>query len=207
MEYLLPKLDHQEQDAVVLGYGLYREISAEIFSVEMIQALLYQTGKEKKETTEQEGKERPREENPPVQMEETLWEEQEAEAAENFFVEAEEEKDEGRWKNIVEAVICIGFLGGVLALRWTQAETVWYLVLGGAASVVGIVILALELVRKLWEGRRNPETRRNRRCIFGISESEGLKTERWNMESAKRYRTAGMEKGFLSRKRENMGKE
>ena len=145
MEYLLPKLDHQEQDAVVLGYGLYREISAEIFSVEMIQALLYQTGKEKKETTEQEEKERPREQNPPVQMEETLWEEQEAEAAENFFVEAEEEKDEGRWKNIVEAVICIGFLGGVLALRWTQAETVWYLVLGGAAAVVGIVSLALEL--------------------------------------------------------------
>ena len=146
MEYLLPKLDHQEQDAVVLGYGLYREISAEIFSVETIQALLYQTGKEKKETTEQEGKERPREQNPPVQMEEMRWEEREAEAAaENFFVEAEEEKDEGSWKNIVEAVICIGFLGGVLALRWTQAETVWYLVLGGAAAVVGIVSLALEL--------------------------------------------------------------
>ena len=154
MEYLLPKLDHQEQDAVVLGYGLYREISAEIFSVEMIRALLYQTGKEKKETTEQEGKERPREENPPVQMEETLWEEQEAEAAENFFVEAEEEKDEGRWKNIVEAVICIGFLGGVLALRWTQAETVWYLVLGGAAAVVGIVSLALELVSR-WKKRQS----------------------------------------------------
>ena len=146
MEYLLPKLDHQEQDAVVLGYGLYREISAEIFSVETIQALLYQTGKEKKETTEQEGKERSREENPPVQMEEMCWEEREAEAAaENFFVEAEEEKDEGSWKNIVEAVICIGFLGGVLALRWTQAETIWYLVLGGAAAVVGIVSLALEL--------------------------------------------------------------
>ena len=146
MEYLLPKLDHQEQDAVVLGYGLYREISAEIFSVETIQVLLYQTGKEKKETTEQEGKERSREENPPVQMEEMRWEEREAEAAaENFFVEAEEEKDEGNWKNIVEAVICIGFLGGVLALRWTQAETVWYLVLGGAAAVVGIVSLALEL--------------------------------------------------------------
>ena len=146
MEYLLPKLDHQEQDAVVLGYGLYREISAEIFSVETIQALLYQTGKEKKETTEQEGKERSREENPPVQKEEMLWEEREAEAAaENFFVEAEEEKDEGSWKNIVEAVICIGFLGGVLALRWTQAETIWYLVLGGAAAVVGIVSLALEL--------------------------------------------------------------
>lgn len=102
MEYLLPKLDHQEQDAVVLGYGLYREISAEIFSVEMIQALLYQTGKEKKETTEQEGKERPREENPPVQMEETLWGEQEAEAAENFLWKRRKKrmKDAGKilWK-------------------------------------------------------------------------------------------------------------
>ena len=79
-------------------------------------------------------------------MEEMRWEEREAEAAaENFFVEAEEEKDEGNRKNIVEAVICIGFLGGVLALRWTQAETVWYLVLGGAAAVVGIVSMALEL--------------------------------------------------------------
>lgn len=155
MEYLLPKLDHQEQDAVVLGYGLYREISAEIFSVETIQALLYQTGKEKKETTEQEGKERSREENPPVQMEEMRWEEREAEAAaENFFVEAEEEKDEGNWKNIVEAVICIGFLGGVLALRWTQAETVWYLVLGGAAAVVGIVSLALELFSEYQNRKR-----------------------------------------------------
>lgn len=69
-------------------------------------------------------------------------------------MEAEEEKDEGRWKNIVEAVICIGFLGGVLALRWTQAETVWYLVLGGAAAVVGIVSLVLELVSR-WKKRQS----------------------------------------------------
>ncbi len=172
MEYLLPKLDHQEQDAVVLGYGLYREISADIFSVETIQALLYQTGKEKKETTEQERKERSGEENPPVQMEEMLWEEeQEAKAAEeNFFAEPEkEEKDEGRWKNIVEAVICIGFLGGVLALRWTQAETVWYLVLGGAAAVVGIASLALELVSRWKKRRAGAETESGRRTA-GIRE-------------------------------------
>ena len=125
MEYLLPKLDHQEQDAVVLGYGLYREISAEIFSVEMIQALLYQTGKEKKETTEQEGKERPREENPPVQMEETLWGEQEAEAAENFFVEAEEEKDEGRWKNMIQKELIAGRPVGIWC--WEERRLLWEL--------------------------------------------------------------------------------
>ena len=155
MEYLLPKLDHQEQDAVVLGYGLYREISAEIFSVEMIQALLYQTGKEKKETTEQEEK-TSREENPPVQMGgNTLGRNQRSGRRRKIFLwKRRKEKDEGRWKNIVEAVICIGFLGGVLALRWTQAETVWYLVLGGAAAVVGIVSLALELASR-WKKRQS----------------------------------------------------
>ncbi len=202
MEYLLPKLDHQEQDAVVLGYGLYREISAEIFSVEMIQVLLYQTGKEKKETTEQEGKERPREENPPVQMEEMLWEEREAEAAaENFFVEAEEEKDEGRWKNIVEAVICIGFLGGVLALRWTQAETVWYLVLGGAAAVVGIVSLALELFSeyqnrkglKQKDGTWNPQSDTEQRGWRRDSSVEKEKTWEKNEEQENRKMHSLME--------------
>ena len=202
MEYLLPKLDHQEQDAVVLGYGLYREISAEIFSVETIQALLYQTGKEKKETTEQEGKERSREENPPVQMEEMRWEEREAEAAaENFFVEAEEEKDEGNWKNIVEAVICIGFLGGVLALRWTQAETVWYLVLGGAAAVVGIVSLALELFSeyqnrkglKQKDGTWNPQSDTEQQVWRRDSPVEKEKTWEKNEEQKNRKMHSLME--------------
>ncbi len=170
MEYLLPKLDHQEQNAVVLGYGLYREISADIFSVETIQALLYQTGKEKK--TEQEGKDRPGEGNPPEQMgkmEEMLWEEeQEADtAAENFFAEPEEGEKEGRWKNIVEAVVCIGFLGGVLALRWTQAETVWYLVLGGAAALIGSASLALELAARWKKRSTGAETERYRKTVIG----------------------------------------
>lgn len=154
MEYLLPKLDHQEQEAVVLGYGLYREIASDIFSIETIQALLYQTGKENK--TEQDRKDRQKEENPAKQQEEMLWEEErEKEAAEqSFFAEPEEEEnEEGRWRNIVEAVICIGFLGGVLALRWTQAETIWYLVLGGAAAVVGAASLAFELVNR-WKKRK-----------------------------------------------------
>ena len=101
MEYLLPKLDHQEQDAVVLGYGLYREISAEIFSVEMIQALLYQTGKEKKETTEQEGKERLGKKIRLYRWRKHFGE-QEAEAAENFLWKRRKKrmKDAGKilWK-------------------------------------------------------------------------------------------------------------
>ena len=63
----------------------------------MIQAL-YIRQEEKKETTEQEGKERPREENPPVQMEETLWGEQEAEAAENFLWKRRKKRMKGAGK-------------------------------------------------------------------------------------------------------------
>lgn len=91
-------------------------------------------------------------------------------------MEAEEEKDEGRWKNIVEAVICIGFLGGVLALRWTQAETVWYLVLGGAAAVVGIVSLALELASRWKSGSREQK-----------SEAMGRPQESGNKEKQEMY--------------------
>ena len=178
MEYLLPKLDHQEQDAVVLGYGLYREIASEIFSIETIQALLYQTGKENK--TEQERKEQPEEENPAVQQEEMLWEkerETEAAAQQNFFEEPEEEEnEEGRWRNIVEAVLCIGFLGGVLALRWTQAETIWYLVLGGAAASAGIASLVFEAVKR-WKKRQAGTNTEKYGNAAGIQEQEERKKD------------------------------
>lgn len=166
MEYLLPKLDHQEQDAVVLGYGLYREIASDLFSIETIQELLYQTGKENK--TGQEIKEGKKEENPAAQQEKMRWkEEQETETAEqSFFAEPEEEEnEEGRWRNIAEAVLCIGFLGGVLALRWTQAETIWYLILGGAAAIVGAASLATELFKR-WKRRKTGiETEQSRKTV------------------------------------------
>ncbi len=205
---------------MVLGYGLYREISAEIFSVEMIQALLYQTGKEKKETTEQEGKKSVLGKKIRLyRWRKHFGKNKKWKRRKIFFVEAEEEKDEGRWKNIVEAVICIGFLGGVLALRWTQAETVWYLVLGGAAAVVGIVSLALELVSR-WKKRQSGTETGSYGKAAGIRKQgetgdvfseyqnrKGLKQKYGTWNPQKRYRTAGMEKGFLSRKREKHGKK
>ena len=173
MEYLRPKLDHQEQDAVVLGYGLYREIASDIFSIETIQALLYQTGKENRVGLEK--KQLQKEENTAKLPDEIMWEEeQEAETAkENFFAEPEEEeKDAGRWRNRIEAVLCIGFLGGVLALRWTQAETIWYLVLGGAAAVVGAASLAFEFVKHRKKRREETEKAKYRKPA-GIRDREG----------------------------------
>lgn len=157
-EYLLPKLDHQDQDAVVLGYGLYREIASDILSIEAIQALLYQTGKENRAQWDK--REPQKKENTVCRQEERMREkEQETEEEqEKFFVEPKrQEKEEGRWRNIVEAMLCIGFLGGVLALRWTRAETVWYLALGGAAAIAGAASFAFELVSRWKKGRTEPE--------------------------------------------------
>lgn len=40
MEYLLPKIDHKNQDAVMAGYGLYRKITEENCGIEALKAAL-----------------------------------------------------------------------------------------------------------------------------------------------------------------------
>lgn len=40
MEYLLPKIDHKNQDAVMAGYGLYRKITEENCGIETLKAAL-----------------------------------------------------------------------------------------------------------------------------------------------------------------------
>ena len=41
MEYLLPKLDHEDQEAVLLGYGVYRKILEPGFQLEDIKEAIY----------------------------------------------------------------------------------------------------------------------------------------------------------------------
>lgn len=42
-EYILPKIDHQEQDAVILGYGVYKRAMEDSFHLEHIKEELYKT--------------------------------------------------------------------------------------------------------------------------------------------------------------------
>lgn len=237
MEYFLPKLDHQEQEAVVLGYGLYREIASDIFSIEAIQMLLYQNGKEQsvdgqekqkqyrtgmeerksrtqdqtqsrtesriqtqnriqkeQEEKKREGQKRERQKRERQKLErqsqerqsqerqgrewekpewkKSEWQDQEwqeqdwkeqtleeegitTDAA--FFAEPEPKSGSSRWKNLAEAVICIGFLGGVLVLRWTQAEVIWYLILAGLAGGIECGCLLAEKLGKKREKQQFPE--------------------------------------------------
>ncbi len=134
MEYLLPKLNHQEPKTVVLGYGLYKAVTDEDCPLDQIRSVLL------------------REPEVPVQEEPFAQEKQEAEeqkedmrkkAMESFFTEEEEaEKESGIW---TFAVILggVAVLGLVLYLMYfTQVPAFMYLILLAAAGVSILVISA-----------------------------------------------------------------
>lgn len=54
-EYLLPRIDHRDQQAVVLGYGVYRKVMEENFCGAQLKELLYQSnGKKNHQGSEKE---------------------------------------------------------------------------------------------------------------------------------------------------------
>ena len=46
VEYILPKMDHEDQDAVMLGYGIYRKALEPGFQLETVKAAVYQNREE-----------------------------------------------------------------------------------------------------------------------------------------------------------------
>ncbi|MEJ8775030.1 DUF6382 domain-containing protein [Blautia sp. HCN-1074] len=50
-EYILPKIDHQDQDAVILGYGVYKRAMEDSFHLEHIKEELYKTQGQQGTTT------------------------------------------------------------------------------------------------------------------------------------------------------------
>ena len=54
-EYILPKIDHQDQDAVILGYGVYKRAMEDSFHLEHIKEELYKTQGQQGTTTTKAG--------------------------------------------------------------------------------------------------------------------------------------------------------
>lgn len=79
-EYILPKIDHQDQDAVILGYGVYKRAMEDSFHLEHIKEELYKTQGQQGTTT-----------NKPEQME---TESEQRQESEDFNPE-----EEGFWEN------------------------------------------------------------------------------------------------------------
>ena len=79
-EYILPKIDHQDQDAVILGYGVYKRAMEDSFHLEHIKEELYKTQGQQGTTTTK-----------PEQME---TESEQRQESEDFNPE-----EEGFWEN------------------------------------------------------------------------------------------------------------
>ena len=79
-EYILPKIDHQDQDAVILGYGVYKRAMEDSFHLEHIKEELYKTQGQQGTTT-----------NKPEQMK---TESEQRQESEDFNLE-----EEGFWEN------------------------------------------------------------------------------------------------------------
>lgn len=141
MEYLLPKMNHEEAETVVLGYGLYKEVSGDRWSVNGMKSLLARKI-EVPQQTEYFAEEK--------QEAEEEMEDMRRKAMESFF-EAEEEESENPVWTVAAVLGGIAVLGVVFYLMYvTGVPMVMYLIMLAAAGISALVL-------SLWIRRKEQE--------------------------------------------------
>lgn len=158
-EYILPKIDHEDSEAVILGYGVYRRTMENSFHLEHIKEELYrkQNNKEEIKTeTEKDSRE--------ISVQETGEENlmQSSGMSENFWQEEKTEKTDSHklfGKKVAVFVLILLALAGV-----TMAISGGYLphqdisvLLGVVLAGMGGIMLAVLLIRKAKEVYKQPQ--------------------------------------------------
>ena len=152
-EYLLPRIDHRDQEAVVLGYGMYRKAMEENFQGKQLRELLYR----KEENAESGGEEK--------EAERISEEEREEEEFDWWEEKPEEEKRGGLAETALLGCIAAGSLLlislWVFFCRWKQLQG-WFLwmpcVLVGTAGITGAGVL--------WKRRKEEREEREIREVM-----------------------------------------
>lgn len=158
-EYILPKIDHEDSEAVILGYGVYRRTMENSFHLEHIKEELYrkQNNKEEIKTeTEKDSRE--------ISVQETGEESlmQSSGMSENFWREEKTEKTDSHklfGKKVAVFVLILLALAGV-----TMAISGGYLphqdisvLLGVVLAGMGGIMLAVLITRKAKEVYKQPQ--------------------------------------------------
>lgn len=158
-EYILPKIDHEDSEAVILGYGVYRRTMENSFHLEHIKEELYrkQNNKEEIKTeTEKDSRE--------ISVQETGEESlmQSSGMSENFWREEKTEKTDSHklfGKKVAVFVLILLALAGV-----TMAISGGYLphqdisvLLGVVLAGMGGIMLAVLIIRKAKEVYKQPQ--------------------------------------------------
>ena len=158
-EYILPKIDHEDSEAVILGYGVYRRTMENSFHLERIKEELYrkQNNKEEIKTeTEKDSRE--------ISVQETGEESlmQSSGMSENFWREEKTEKTDSHklfGKKVAVFVLILLALAGV-----TMAISGGYLphqdisvLLGIVLAGMGGIMLAVLIIRKAKDVYKQPQ--------------------------------------------------
>lgn len=143
-EYILPKIDHQDQDAVILGYGVYKRAMEDSFHLEHIKEELYKTQGQQGTTTtkaeqmktESEQRQESEDFNP---EEEGFWENEEIN--QEFVRDGEKSKRLSLPQKTGVIVLAAILLCGIAAT--TLMEYLPYLETG---TILGIIIVLVACV-------------------------------------------------------------
>lgn len=199
MEYLLPKMNHEEAETVVLGYGLYKEVSGDRWSVSEIKRLLA------------------RKVEAPQQVEYFVDEKREAEeemegmrkkAMESFFEEEEEESESPVWT--VAAVLGgIAVLGILFYLMYATGVPMFMYLIMLATAGTAVLILTLWMKRKEQEDTEKEMesflvSEKNAAEVFSNAEREE-RSERKNLADDQKKERRVLEKADQSRRKSGTG--
>lgn len=148
-EYILPKLDHEDSAAVMLGYGVYRRALEEGFHLENIKEELYRERGEPApaEPVQKQEKCREPEKSEEPEKGEDLWGAEEAEQKTDKKRAVEEQVRYGRLGIVYKILGCLS--GAAAAMVVIFAKIMGYLpgipmemLLGGVIVAMGISMLA-----------------------------------------------------------------
>lgn len=162
-EYILPKIDHEDGEAVILGYGVYRRTMENSFHLEHIKEELYRK-QDNKEEIKTETKKDSREISVQETGEENLM--QSSEMSENFWREDKAEKTDSHKlfgkKVTVFALILLALAGVTIAISggYLPHQDISVL-LGIVLAGMGGIMLTVVIIRKAKAVYKQPQ-RKNR---------------------------------------------
>lgn len=158
-EYILPKIDHEDGEAVILGYGVYRRTMENSFHLEHIKEELYRK-QDNKEEIKTETKKDSREISVQETGEENLM--QSSEMSENFWREDKAEKTDSHKlfgkKVTVFALILLALAGVTIAISggYLPHQDISVL-LGIVLAGMGGIMLAVVIIRKARAVYKQPQ--------------------------------------------------
>lgn len=158
-EYILPKIDHEDGEAVILGYGVYRRTMENSFHLEHIKEELYRK-QDNKEEIKTETKKDSREISVQETGEENLM--QSSEMSENFWREDKAEKTDSHKlfgkKVTVFALILLALAGVTIAISggYLPHQDISVL-LGIVLAGMGGIMLAVVIIRKAKAVYKQPQ--------------------------------------------------